>query len=102
MTPNTKSGFDQGEYDRPNTAKPKRQMEYITVPAGTRASQCCAPSCKATICWIERASTNKKTPGKLVKVPVDIEHDEQCRVPTDDEDGMGVNHFQTCAAANRF
>jgi hypothetical protein len=82
--------------------KPQRPLEYIDVPADTRPSQCRAPSCKATIYWIERESTNKKTPGKIVKVPVDCEHNEQCVAPTSEEAGIGVNHFMTCADANRF
>lgn len=102
--PNDKSGFDQGEFDRPAAKeKPKRPLEYVEVPHGSHASECRAKSCRTTIFWVERESTSKKTPGKIVKVPVDCDYDEQCRRPTTDgEDGIGVNHFQTCASAGQF
>ena len=79
-----------------------RPLEYIDVPAGTRAAQCSAPSCKATIYWIERLSRSKKTPEKMVKIPVDCEHDAQCAEPSNGTAGIGVNHWQTCADPDRF
>ena len=52
---------------------------------------------------LDRArSRSKKTPGKIVKVPMDCEYNERCHAPTADEDGRGVNHFQTCTEANQF
>ena len=106
MSPNDKSGFDQGEYDRP-AAKPTRPIEYVEVPAGTRVAECSGHrrpggSCRAPIYWIERVSLNKKTPGKIVKIPVDCDHNEQCVAPTATEDGLGANHYMTCPDANRF
>jgi hypothetical protein len=105
--PNDKSGFDQGEYDQPEKSaqdhykRPERPLEYETVPAGTRPAQCRASHCGAVIYWIER-EPQQKTPHKIVKVPIDCDHNEQCVAPTADEDGVGVNHFQTCTEANQF
>lgn len=90
----------------------RRPIEYIDVPAGTRIAECNGHrrpggSCRAPIFWIERASTSKKTPGKLVKIPVDCDYDEQCRRPLEashgfEGDGVGANHYQTCPDANKF
>lgn len=78
-------------------------LEYIDVPADTSPAQCRGASCKATIYWIERLSKNKKTPDKIVRIPVDCEYNEQCSAPVSGaNDGLGVNHFQTCPDANRF
>lgn len=78
-------------------------LDYIVVPAGTAASQCRGKDCKALIYWIERPSRAKNAPaGKMVKVPVDCDHNAQCHPPQHNEDGLGVNHFQTCADVDRF
>ena len=95
----TGGGFDR-EFERP--PKRERPLEYITVPAGTRASQCRGRDCRAVIYWIERESRSRAKPEKIVHIPVDCEHTEQCVAPTDVVDGIGVNHFQTCPNANRF
>ncbi len=91
-----------------------RAIEYITVPSGTPVAECRGHrqpggSCRAPIYWIERVSTSKKTPGKIVRVPVDCDYDEQCERPREPEGpgdegmhGLGVNHYQTCPDAGKF
>lgn len=79
------------------------QLDYVIVPAGTPASQCRGKTCKALIYWTERPSRAKNAPpGKVVRVPVDCDHNEQCVPPQHNEDGLGVNHFQTCADHEQF
>lgn len=104
----TGGGFSN-EFDRPKKAP--RPIEYIDVPNGTLASQCQAQkrggSCTATVYWIERPSRAKNAPpGKVVRIPVDCDYNEECRepneLPSPFDDGYGVNHFQTCPDANRF
>ena len=86
----------------------KREVEYIDVPSGTRPAECQGlkrgGSCRATVYWIERPSRNKKTPEKIVRIPVDCEYDEQCERPDVDRagDGLGVSHYVSCPDANRF
>lgn len=78
------------------------KLEYVTVPKGSRATECRGKDCRAVIYWIERPSRNRKTPDKVVKVPVDCAADDQCYAPSLTADGLGLNHFQNCANAGRF
>ena len=80
-----------------------RPMQWETVPGGTDPSSCRGQGCGKVIFWVERPrkGTPKKGQSATVRVPVD------CSVhggkePSPNVDGKGVNHFQTCPAANRF
>lgn len=65
----------------------------FTVPRGTQPSECRAKECRATIYWI------KTSAGKAMPVDCEVEGGQE---PNAHEDGLGVSHFATCAAANRF
>jgi hypothetical protein len=83
-----------------------REVEYIEVPAGTPPAECMGArrggSCTAVIFWIERASRNKKTPDRIVRIPVDCDADDQCYAPTANEAGLGISHYTTCPDAGKF
>lgn len=79
-----------------------RRWHWYTVPAGTRYSAC--RGCSARVYWI--------VGPKGTKLPVDCDTVDGSQPPSapsrDPEaqrtqwDGVGVSHFQTCTAADRF
>lgn len=76
----------------------ERALQWEDVPKGTRSSRCSSPDCGKQIYWIERPRKGK--PG-TARVPVD------CDVaggiaPDSMTPGRGLNHFQTCVAAEDF
>lgn len=75
------------------------ELQWETVPAGTQPSRCRAKECGQEIFWIERESRSKK--GGIVRVPVDCDV-AGGSAPDSFSPGRGVNHYQTCCAADQF
>lgn len=82
---------------------PERALQWATVPKGTQPSRCRADACRAVIYWVERPRMRNGQPvaGQTSRTPID------CSVaggsePDSMTDGKGVNHFQTCVAADEF
>jgi hypothetical protein len=72
--------------------------QWETVPAGARSSQCRGEGCGKTVFWIERPRK-----GKLGTARVPVDCDVPGGVSPDSlTPGRGVNHFQTCVAAEDF
>lgn len=88
--------------DTPKPAKAPRPPQYVGVPTGLVSRRCRGRNCTKWIYDVQRPSTNPKTPGKIVSVPVDCTADTTCVEPTKTEPGRGLNHFQNCVDANRF
>jgi len=79
-----------------------RSLQWEDVPAGSSSSTCRGKGCGALIFWVERPGKSKPgVPVKTVRVPVDCSV-HGGRAPTADVNGKGINHFQSCPAANRF
>lgn len=80
--------------DLPKDAAPKARP-MLDVPAGTPASECRDPECRAAVYWIVMAKSGKRH-------PVDCREEYGGAAPTSLEHGRGVSHFATCPAAARF
>lgn len=78
-------------------------VELITVPKGSRGSQCRGPNCRKTIYWVERPKMRKgqPVPGQTARVPVDCDVDGGSS-PDSLSEGRGVNHFTNCVDAKNF
>lgn len=75
-----------------STSNPPR---YFTIPAGTHANECRGPNCGKRVYWIAHPAGGRR-------FPVDATGDDQCRPPTDRQEGIGITHFITCPDADRF
>lgn len=89
MTPSARTGFDQGEYDRPPANATRtgtgRPPKFFTIPAGTHPSHC--KSCHQVVYWITTASDRP--------MPVSVEY-TGAFPPQMTRDGSGISHFVDC------
>lgn len=71
-------------------AKPKTPLPTLKVPAGAEKKLC---PCGATIYSVEQPS------GRFAPIHCDVDGG---RAPTDDADGIGINHFIDCPRRDEF
>lgn len=74
--------------------KPQHPIQHYVVPAQSRQKHCAGATCSKMVYWI-------LTP-KGARMPIDVQHCDQCYPPTPSKDGMGVSHYKTCPDANNF
>jgi hypothetical protein len=90
---------------------PLRAPAWLTVPAGTRPTECRGRTCRALIYWIEHPRTGKPHPVDC-DVPGGEEPSrhsfstEQGNVFSGEfekaHDGRGLSHFASCPDAKAF
>lgn len=81
------------EEGRRNAQEVKSRLHYaVIIPAGSVARKC--KRCPDMIYDVDMPS------GKVA--PVSLKHEEANIEPTDQLDGVGVNHFANCPAAQSF
>lgn len=70
-----------------------RRPQFFQVPAGTKATQCRGPNCKATIYFVELGS------GKRMPIDCDVDGGAE---PTARSGGQGVSHYGNCPDRDQF
>ena len=91
------------------TAKPEREPQWITIPAGTRPSICRGLTCRQRIYFVENPKTGRMQPVDA-SVPGGIEPSPKrdpsqlslLDAPMEERDGRGLSHFATCLDVDQF